>query len=524
MEWSFLKKNLAAGLFLAGLTLLLVACSPAGTSGEIDPENVVEAFVGDLAASATASGRLEPQRRVTLAADTPAAVAEVLVAEGEPVAAGDVLVRLETADLALSLAAAEQILVQRMADLAALENGATALELAAAEAEVAGARARLDDLLDGPSAAEITRAAASLQEAEASVLSASAGLLNTSDSVTQADVESARAALVAAEYQLAQAREINERFPIDRTDEQLRQAREAYDEAAARYQRLLNGVDTEDLAASQAELAAAAARRDGRQADLDELLQGGTADGIAAARSLLAQAESTLAALQEGTSDYQLRMAAAQVAQAELDVAEAQEALTAAEIVAPFAGVITGLHVAVGELASGPVVELVDLTTLELVLSVDEADLSAVAEGQTAALTLVSFPNETLSGTVRMIEPAAAAGASGVVSYDVYLALAETDLPVRVGMTADASLITAQRRDVLLVPNAAVRADRQTGKYYVNLAGSGTVVETEVAIGLRDSQNTEITSGLRSGDQLVIDYQPPIDTFAGPGGPFGGGQ
>ena len=76
-----------------------------------------------------------------------------------------------------------------------------------------------------------------------------------------ADVESAKAALVAAEYELEEAQDLNERFAIDRTDEQLQDAQEAYDEAAARYSRLLNGIDAEDLAASEAELAAAAARR-----------------------------------------------------------------------------------------------------------------------------------------------------------------------------------------------------------------------------------------------------------------------
>ena len=94
------------------------------------------------------------------------------------------------------------------------------------------------------------------------------------------------------------------------------------------------------------------------------------------------------------------------------------------------------------------------------------------------------------------------------------------------GMTADARLITEQKTGVLLVPNAAIRSDRQTGKYYVNLLTGETVEEIEVSIGQRDQRNTQITSGIDEGDQLVIDYQVPSNVFGGDnndGGPFGGG-
>jgi multidrug efflux pump subunit AcrA (membrane-fusion protein) len=71
-------------------------------------------------------------------------------------------------------------------------------------------------------------------------------------------------------------------------------------------------------------------------------------------------------------------------------------------------------------------------------------------------------------------------------------------------MTANADLITAERNNVLLVPNRAITVDREAGAYYVNqIEGEGTS-RVKVRVGLRDSQYTEITSGLQEGDSISI--------------------
>ncbi|MCA9956712.1 MAG: hypothetical protein KC434_18410, partial [Anaerolineales bacterium] len=109
---------------------------------------------------------------------------------------------------------------------------------------------------------------------------------------------------------------------------------------------------------------------------------------------------------------------------------------------------------------------------------------------------------------------------SGLVTYAVYLALGDTNLPIRVGMTANANLITAQRSDVLLVPNRAITQDRAADKFFVTRA-DGEVIE--VTIGLRDDEYTQITSGLTAGDELLIETAVPVDDLFTPGnGPFSG--
>ena len=108
-------------------------------------------------------------------------------------------------------------------------------------------------------------------------------------------------------------------------------------------------------------------------------------------------------------------------------------------------------------------------------------------------------------------------------------------MPLRIGMTANANLITGEREGVLLVPNAAINADRSAGTFSVNLVridadGNVTVEEIEVTIGLRDANNTQITSGLQEGDEIMIgnvlpifEFGPGNDGGGGRGGPFGGG-
>jgi multidrug efflux pump subunit AcrA (membrane-fusion protein) len=83
-------------------------------------------------------------------------------------------------------------------------------------------------------------------------------------------------------------------------------------------------------------------------------------------------------------------------------------------------------------------------------------------------------------------------------------------------MTANANLITAEKNNVLLVPNQAINADRSTGSFTVNLKVGDTVEEVPVTIGLRDNRNTEITSGLQEGDVLVIGNVAPRAQFGPP--------
>ena len=507
---------------------LLSACAgPGAQAGNEAEQETVTAFIGDLSASATASGQVEPRNEATLSVETPGIVTQVHVRVGDSVQAGDVLMRVEADDLALNVATAEQTVALRQASLDSLLADPEAADVKSAETAVASAQANLDNLLGGPTAEEIAIAEANVRSSQASLASSSADLSNVRDSVKESQILAAQAALYTAEQNRDRIAEINDEFANEANHQQLLQANQAVADAQAQLNDLLAGPDT---AASQNSVAAASARLEGSQADLNTTLAGASAAQIASAEAQLAQAQATLENLLEGASEQEIQNAEAELALAQIALENAQAQLDKATLVAPFAGVVTAVNFSEGELASGPAVEIVDTTSLEIILSVDEVDVGSFAVGQPALVNLETWPNDEIASEILAIAPSANNGGSNaLVSYDVHVGLGETDLPVLVGMTANANLITSSKEDILLVPNRAIKADRQADKYFVNvLQADDTIEEVEIVIGLRDGENTQIVSGIDEGAVLVIGSDVPTVRFGGgppddnDGGPFGG--
>ncbi len=495
------------------------------TSATPEPGETVVAFIGDLSASATASGQLLPHREANLAVEIPGRVEQVFVRVGDTVQVGDALVQLETADLSLNVAVAEQSLLLEQASLADLMAEPSAAEITSAEAAVASAQANLDDLLAGPSATELAASEANVRLAEASLWSASASLLTVNDAIGDAQIQAAEAALLAAQISQQNAEEINRENTNQATHDALMDANQALAEAQAQLDSLLAGPDQGQLGAALGGVASAEASLEGSQANLAIQASGADRAQISAAEAQLAQAQATLANLMQGATQEGISAAEARIEQARLSLLDAQETLDNATLLAPFDGVVTAVRTSEGEFASGPVIELVDLDSLQVVLEVDEVDVGALSIGQPAVITLETWPDVEIEGMVVTIAPRAGTSlGSELVTYQVRLDLGATALPIRVGMTANASLTTADKVGVLLVPNEAINVDRQTGTYTVSLVLDDSVQEVQVSVGLHDSQFSEILSGLNPGDELLVDNAVPsiFDGMEEGGGMFGG--
>ncbi len=530
-----------AAVLLVILAIALLALLGNGSAAdETGTGEVVTAFIGNLSASATASGQIEAQRKALLALASTGEVAEVAVAIGDVVQAGDTLLKLNTTELERAVASAQQSLTIQEANLATLLAPASTADIAAAEALAASAQASLQDLLDGPSEDEITAAEADVRAANADVYSASSQLADLHASASEEELLAAQIELDLAQTDATHAAEwhsttlvmepnkyigesriedmeISARMSALQANAALAAAQDAYDTA-------VNG-DPNSIAAVQASLALAVAARDSAQIQLDLLLMDPTEAKIAAAETSVASAQASLDQLRRGPSDYQIAQAEVAVEQARISLQQAEKNLAEATLTAPFSGLVTAVHVSAGENASGVLVEMVDSSSLEVVLAVDEVDMSDLYVGQPAVITLETWPNEKIAGEVMAIAPKANNGASALVTYDVFLGLGETDLPVLVGMTADASLETANFQDVLLVPNAVVHVDRNNGEYSVIVVttdsnGNNSYDEVPVSIGLHDSQYTQIVAGITEGDQLLIGDMSPVQQFGpGQGGP-----
>ncbi len=486
---------------------------------QLDASETVVAFTGDLSSSATASGKVLPQREAQLSLPTPGQVAQVHVRVGDTVAPGDVLVKLDTADLELNIASAQQTVLLREASLASLQEESRPADIASAEAAIASAHANLDDLLAGPTEAQIALAEASVRSSEASVSSSSIDLANQFNTVKDSQIAAAQAALLSAQMNQERLQEINEDNPNEENHNALLQANQALANAQAQLDSLSAAPD---VGASANSLDAAEARLEGSQADFNVTLSGASVAQVAAAEAQLAQAQASLANLLETATVEQITTAEAELAQAQIALADAEASLADMTLVAPFAGIVTAVHISEGEFASGVVIELVDHNSLQVVLEVDEVDVGDLSLGQEAIVTLETWPGEEIASSVLAIANIANnASSNALVTYEVHLGLDNTNLPVRVGMTANASLITAEFDDVLLVPNEAIKVDRAANEFSVLLMttdeeGNESSTEIPITIGLRDAQNTQVTSGLQVGDELLIESSVPTFSF-GPG-------
>lgn len=538
-----------------------------------NPESsqIVTAFIGDLSAGATASGQLLPRREAHLALGIAGQVEDVYVQVGDEVRAGEVLIQLEDSSLERSARTAEQSLAIQEANLAELRAGASEEDIAVAEASLESAQASI-----ASAQASLASAQAGLVGARSALTKAELARdsLSDADVTAEANLKSAQAGLSSAQAQLDALLEGADAQTVEQARLNWEQAKNslwnaqlerdavkgrpttpgylstqmdiavANAEIAVRvaeinYLQAQEGATDEAIAAARATVASAEAQVTNAQAQLDDtgdqIAQAEVAvtqaeasvtqaeaqvaqaeAGVLQAEAAVAQAEANLASLLAGASEEKIAIAEAQVAQARIALEEAQDNLAQAALKAPFDGVVTEVYVAVGEWASGPAVDLMDTSSLEVVLDVDEIVIGSLAVGQQAVVTLETWPDEELTGELVSIAPKAKS-AGEIVTYQAHLKVNVGELPIRSGMTANAELVTASREGVLLVPNRAITADRQAGKYYVNLVQGDTVAKTEVTIGLRDNSYTEITGGLEEGDQLVIgEVKEVLDFSQGP--------
>ncbi len=409
---------------------------------------------GTIAATVSATGFLAPDNQVNLYFSTASAlpVEEVNVVLGQKVRRGDILARLNSQDLELSVTQAELALQAVRLALAQLQAPPRPEDVALAEANVRVARAQVYAASQGnsPQAVEIAR-------------------LN----------------LLVAQNTL------------DRTHKQMDILVEEGGDLGwlAKNALLQPRADQQVLAAKTA----------------DEQYHAAQAPpGFANAASALAaveQAQVALDRLKSGPLPEDLKIAQLQVDQAQAALEVAQHNLAAAQILAPFDGVVTAVNIRPGELTASavPAVVLADVNHFFLDVGVDEVDVARVAVGQAVTVTLDALPNALLTGKVEKIALLATNNANGVVSYSVRVSLDPTQAVVRGGMTATAEIVVAEARDVVLVPNWAIRRDRESGLTYVGILRNGVLGEVEVKLGLHNETYSEVTSGLAENDVVAVD-------------------
>jgi HlyD family secretion protein len=418
---------------------------------------------GDIYATVTATGIIEPNQEVKLSFKGTGKVAEILVDVGERVRKGQILARLEDDELQLQLKQAITNLKLAKANLEKAKTTATETEIAAARAQLESAkaqaqaaRAAYQALLNGPTPEERQVAEAQLKKAEAA----------------------------------------------------LRQAQQAYDQV----KHLPNvGALPQAAQLEQATIDYAAAK-----ANLELTLAPPTASEkaqalaqIAQADAAVAQAEATLQKLLDGPSPVDLAALEAQVEQAEIGVESAELALRNTKLVSPIDGIVGIINIRTDEFPNPgqPAMVVADPKGYHIKLNIDELDIDEVEVGQTALITVDALEDAELTGVVTRIAPVASStqvGGGAITTYEVIVSLDPTDEPLRAGMTATVSIVTAVAEDVIVIPNRVIRLDEDTRQPYVEKIVDGLPTRVDIVLGLRNEQYSEVVEGLEEGDQLAV--------------------
>jgi HlyD family secretion protein len=230
-------------------------------------------------------------------------------------------------------------------------------------------------------------------------------------------------------------------------------------------------------------------------------------------------------------ANAQVEAAKGSVAQTQAALHQAQINLAYTNIVSPTNGIVISRNVDVGQTVAAslqaPTLFLIaeDLAQMQVDTSVAEADVGKLWQGMTAMFTVDAYVNQRFSGTVRQIRNAPQT-VQNVVTYDAVIDVANTELKLRPGMTANVTFIYADKDDVLRIPNAALRfrpppellarlQPKQTVKRRDLLAPAArsvwmlrgeTPVAVPVTIGISDGTLTEVVEGnVQPGDLLIID-------------------
>ena len=216
-----------------------------------------------------------------------------------------------------------------------------------------------------------------------------------------------------------------------------------------------------------------------------------------------------------------------QLAQAQEEVQRAQTNLGYATITSPIDGIVLSKAVEEGQTvaASFSTPELFtiaqDLTKMQVVADVDEADIGGVREGCRVTFTVDAYPNDVFSGEVTQVRQEAT-NTNNVVTYEVVISAPNAELKLKPGLTANVTIFTSELHDVLTVPTKALRytPEKETvggrnivpsqAKHKVWVLEGNSVKAIAVEIGQSDGSNTQIISGLTEGQEIISGVKSSI--------------
>ena len=240
------------------------------------------------------------------------------------------------------------------------------------------------------------------------------------------------------------------------------------------------------------------------------------------------------------TATYNYEIAKAAYERSQASMVQVKRNLEYATITSPIDGVVINKAVEEGQtVAAGfetPTLFTIaaDLTKMQVIADVDEADIGGVKDGQRVMFTVDAYPNDQFEGVVRQVrlgdsESSSSSGSattstSTVVTYEVVITADNPDLKLKPRLTANVTIYTLERPDILTIPNKALRfvpepplmkelemtvtdpgAQAEQGKRLVWVCEGNTLFPRQITVGTSDNSVTEVTSGLREGEVVAVE-------------------
>ncbi len=493
------KLRIIAAFLLLLILTAVTACNPLADDEE-EVEQYVEVEKGDLFVTVSGSGNIETSEDANLSFGTGGRIDKIYIEEGDRVTKGDILAELDTDSLELARDQARYALTQ------------TEVALIQAELSQKTAEYELDNILDQQDSLELA-----LFNAQIDVKIAKFNLEKTTDLYTWSDIKTAKADVDDARRYLDELLEKAGIFlPKDEEgnyptieeyvfgedffkggawegwQEELVHAQSRLNTAEDRLDAMLSGSDPEEVAIKKLQLEAAELAEAQAQKNLDEMN-----DDIAIKELKI---EAAKAAVEQNKQS---------VALAKQSLEQTEKDLKEAVIIAPFDGIVASVTAEEGDTIPSPsasprqIISLINPTSMELVVEVDEIDIPDVEEGQEVIITLDALSDAEFSGVVSIIYPVPLE-VGGVIVYKVKIELnVPEDSGVRVGMSAEADVVLVSRTDVLLVPDRAISEDSEGNSVVSVVIEDDELEERPVVVGISDGFDTEIISGLKVGETIL---------------------
>ncbi|MBS1234824.1 MAG: periplasmic component of efflux system [Nitrospirae bacterium] len=238
------------------------------------------------------------------------------------------------------------------------------------------------------------------------------------------------------------------------------------------------------------------------------------------AKNLVARSDVDAAETAYDTAGTQVSAAKAQVSQTEAALRIAETNLRYARIISPVNGIVVSRNVDIGQTVAAsfqtPTLFNIaqDLTKMQVDSSVAEADIGKIQVGQPVEFTVDAYPDSPFQGSVSEIRNAPIT-VQNVVTYDVVVKVDNPEMKLKPGMTANVSIIVSSKKNVLRIPNAALRfrpsekrdmAKQKEKGNGVWVLENKTLKRIAVTTGISDGMYTELLSDkIREGQELIVE-------------------